>query len=105
IPLPAGLDLGELGLEEEDQLALPGLPRRQQFGYLVIAREKDREEIAEVMSGTIISTETEEPIAALAIGFKPVEPDVRRTEKGMRSGIWLNDRLHFPSLAGPARAS
>lgn len=103
IPLPAGLDLGELGAEEEAHLALPGPPREQQFGYLVIERGEGREEIAEVIARTIISTDTEEPIAALAIGFKPVEPDVRRAEKGMRSGIWLNDRLRFPSLAGPAR--
>lgn len=105
IPPPGGLEVGELRADEEAQLALHGLPREQQLGYLVTATEQARQKITEVIAMTIISTETDEPIAALAIGFEPVGPSGHSAEKGIRSGIWLNDRLHFPSLAEPAQVA
>jgi signal transduction histidine kinase len=102
---PNGPDVGELRAEEEAQLAMRGLPREPQLGYLVRRTREAREEIIEVIAMTIISTDTGEAIAALAIGFQPVEPSGQRPEKGIRSGIWLNDRLHCPTLAEPAEAA
>lgn len=105
IPPAGGLEAGELRADEEAQLALHGLPREQQLGYLVTATEQGRQKMTEVIAIAIISTETDEPIAALAIGFKLVGPSGHSAEKGIRSGIWLNDRLHFPSLAEPAQVA
>lgn len=102
---PKGPDVGELRAEEEAQLALRRLPREPQLGYLVRRTRAPRDELIEVLAMTIISTDTAEAIAALAIGFQPVEPAGQRTEKGIRSGIWLHGRLHFPSLAEPAQAA
>jgi signal transduction histidine kinase len=105
IPPLVGPDMGELRTEEEAQLVLHALPREPQLGYLVRKTSEAREEITEVIAMTIISTDTDEPIAALAIGFKPAEPGGQRAGKGIRSGIWLNGRLHFPSLAQPAQVT
>lgn len=104
IPSPNGPEVGELRAEEEAQLALRGLPREPQLGYLV-RRTIGREEVIEVMAMTIMSTDTGDAIAALAIGFEPAELSGQRPEKGIRNGIWLNDRLHFPALTGPAQTS
>ena len=101
---PGGSDAGELRAEEEAQLGLRGLPREQQLGYLLRKTGKAREEITEVIAMTIISTDTDGAIAALAIGFKPVELGGVPAEQGIRNGIWLNGRLHSPALAEPAQA-
>jgi len=42
-------------------------------------------------------------ISALVIGFKPLELENRHT--GMKSGIWVNDRLHLLSLPESAQLS
>ncbi|KAB2654349.1 MAG: HAMP domain-containing histidine kinase, partial [Verrucomicrobia bacterium] len=99
IPPTNGPDVGELRAEEEARLALHGLPREHQIGYLRHHAGQTRETIAEVIVTPIVSTETHEAIAALAIGFKPVAPAGQRGEPGIRSGIWLEGRLHLPSLA------
>ncbi|MSU63323.1 MAG: HAMP domain-containing histidine kinase [Pedosphaera sp.] len=98
-------EAGTLRAEEEAQIALPGLFREHQIGYLLKKNGEPPETLAEVIATPIISTETDEAIAALAIGFKPVEPGGLHSERGMRSGVWLNGQLHFPSLTEPARAS
>ena len=102
---PDGLDVGALRPDEEAQLGLRGLPREQQIGYILRKASGALEEMAEVIAMPIVSTDTDEAIAALAIGFKPIEPGNHRAEKGIRSGIWLSGRLHFPSLPQPAQAA
>ncbi len=103
IPPPARSDAGELRPAEEALLSLPGLPREQQVGYLMRHDGADRDAPVEVVAMPIISTETDEAIGALAIGFKPVEPGGLAATNGLRSGLWLNGRLVFPSLSGLAR--
>jgi len=102
---PAGLDMGKLRADEETQLALPRLPREPQLGYLVRKTTGGRDEVTEVITMTIISSDTDDAIAALSIGFKPIEPVGMRAEKRIRSGIWLNGRLYFPSLAETSQAA
>lgn len=101
---PSGSDAGELRPTEESRLSLPSLFRELQIGYLLRNVEADRETIVEVVTMPIISTESDEAIGALAIGFKPVGPGVLRATNGLRSGIWLNGQLVFPSLTGSAQA-
>lgn len=105
IPPPIGPDVGPLRSEEEVQLTLPSLPREHQIGYLLQKAGNAVEAVAEVVAMPIISTETEEAIAVLAIGFKPVGPGSQRAGERIRSGIWLDGRLHFPSLAEPVQAA
>jgi signal transduction histidine kinase len=89
---------GRLRPEEEAQLRLPGLPRQQQMGYLATRPESGPAVVAEVIAMTIASSETDEAIAALVIGFNPVETGRKRAEMGIKSGIWLNGRLYFAAL-------
>jgi len=93
---------GSLKPQIEAQLGLPRLPHEPQLGYVAI-QASGPEEIAEVIAMTIVSTDTGEAIAALAIGFQPAEPGAPQGAVGIKSGLWLDGRLHFPSLGDSAR--
>jgi signal transduction histidine kinase len=96
-------DVGVLRPEEEAQLALKLLPQTPQIGYLLRRDGTDEEIIDEIIALPIRSTETSEVIAALVVGFKPIEVAEKHSDKGMKSGIWLNDRLHLPGLSEAGR--
>jgi signal transduction histidine kinase len=55
------------------------------------------------MALPILSTETGEVISALVVGFKPFEVVDKGEGTGLKSGIWLNGRLHLPSLPKSAQ--
>jgi len=103
LPPPNADDVGVLGPEEESQLALKPLPKTQQVGYLLRGRGTEEETIDEIIALPITSSETSEVIAALVIGFKPLEVVEKRGPNDVRSGIWLNDWLHLPALPEDAR--
>jgi signal transduction histidine kinase len=94
---------GALQPAEEAQLTLPVVPDRQQLGYLLRKEEGAGETIDEIIAMPIISNETGAVIAAIVMGFKPVELGGKSMGRGMKSGIWLNDRLHLPTVTGPAQ--
>ena len=96
---PKTEDVGQLRRDEESQLALSTVPREQQLGYVVHKGTPDREVVTEVIAVPIISTETDDAIAALVLGFKPVDVGGKRGGKAIKSGIWVNGRLHLPSIA------
>lgn len=98
IPPPNAEDVGNLSPAEESSLALKAVPRDQQRGYLAV--KTGGETVVEIIAVPIISTETDEVISALVLGFKPAELGSRRSNEEMLSGIWLNGRLCLPSLAG-----
>jgi len=50
-----------------------------------------------------LSTETGEVISALVVGFKPFEVVDKGEGTGLKSGIWVNGRLHLPSLPKSAQ--
>ncbi len=81
IPAPPAAPAGRLSPAEEAALSLPELPRTQQVGYL--ARDGALDEI---IAAPIISTESEEVIANILLGFRPF--DVEGGNKNMRAGIW-----------------
>ena len=91
-------DVGELRPEEESQLTLKTVPRGPQLGYLVRKSGPSSGSVAEVIAVPIISTETGEAIAALVLGFKPVEVGGQRAGQRIKSGIWINGRLHLASI-------
>jgi signal transduction histidine kinase len=97
LPAPNPKDFGELN--SEAQLNLKKLPTTQQIGY--VAQDGANKRFDEVIAIPIFSTETSEVISALVVGFKPFE----LSGKGMQSGIWTNEHLHFPSLPVAEQAS
>ncbi|MES2695826.1 MAG: hypothetical protein V4773_20295, partial [Verrucomicrobiota bacterium] len=95
--------VGALTPAEQLQLWLPGLPEKPQSGYL--PREMGKEDsLAEIIAMPILSSETGTPIAAVALGFKPIELG-RNAGLSMSSGIWLNGALHGVELPAEVEAS
>jgi len=105
LPPPKGADVGALRPEEESQLALKPLPQTQQTGYLLRMSGTENELIDEIIALPITSSEINEVIATLVIGFKPVDIEEKRAGEGMKSGIWMNGWLHMPGLSESARAA
>jgi signal transduction histidine kinase len=104
LPPPNPAEVGVLRPDEAAQLALKPLPQTAQIGYLVRRGGTEEETIDEIIALPITSTETNEVIAALVIGFKPLEVVQKRGADEMKSGIWLNGWLHLPALPESARA-
>lgn len=97
-------EVGALRPEEEAALALPGAPSRAQLGFLRrTSPEGDREILDEIIAMPIVSSETGEPIAALVLGFKPLDTGARRSQAGVKSGVWLDHKITIPDLS-PAAA-
>ena len=94
---PSAKEVGELAPEEEAQLSLRTVPARQQIGYLARKIADGMETIDEVIAAPIISTETSQPIAAIVVGFKPLELGRRRLSGAIQNGIWLNGKVHLLS--------
>jgi signal transduction histidine kinase len=105
IAAPGNADIGDLRPDDEAMLALPRAPEKQQLGYLLQALPAGGETVDEVIAMPIFSSETGEGIAALALGFKPVELGTGVVARGMRSGIWLSGRLYLPELSESSRAT
>lgn len=76
--------VGALTAAEEAALTLPRAPDQPQLGYLA---QPDTGALAEVLTMPIISTETGEVIAALALGFKPFAAPA--AAPGMTRALWL----------------
>ena len=104
IPPTAGTDVGALSPAEEKQLALPSLNTKQQTGYLFCEDGQQVTTVHEILALPIISTDTGGVIAALVLGFKPVELGHNRSRNEIKSGIWWNNRLHFPMLGKKEQA-
>lgn len=104
LPPPNPEDVGPLRTDEEQQLTLKTLPQTPQIGYLLRGAGTSEETIDEIIALPITSTETNEVIAALVIGFKPLEVAQKRGAEEMKSGIWLNGWLHLPALPESARS-
>jgi signal transduction histidine kinase len=94
---PTG-DAGKLLPNEQVQLAQKGVPGTMQTGYLARQDEAGRATVDEMIAVPIRSTETNEVIAALVLGFKPVETIARGAATGMKSGILVGGRLQLPAL-------
>jgi signal transduction histidine kinase len=92
IAAPAEVDAGNLGGDEEAKLSLAKLPDTQQIGYLTHDGAMN-----EIIAAPIISTETQEVIASLVLGFKPY--DINGQNLAMKAGIWTNGQLFLPAAS------
>lgn len=97
-------DVGELRPEEEAQLTLDAVPGEQQIGYLLRRAGEGGETIDEVIAMPIVSSETDQPIAAIVVGVKSVELGRHRPDTSIKSGIWLRGQLYLPSVADSSQA-
>lgn len=105
LPPPNQNDVGVLRPEEEAHLSVKPLPQTAQIGYLLRQSGTGEEIIDEIIALPINSTETNEVISALVVGFKPIEVAEKRSGEGMKSGIWMDGALHLPALPERARAA
>ncbi|MCX6865474.1 MAG: HAMP domain-containing sensor histidine kinase [Verrucomicrobia bacterium] len=96
ITAPPDVDAGKLSTDEEAMLSLAKLPDTQQTGYL-----KRNDGMDEIIVAPIISTDTNEVIAGIVLGFKPSE--INGHSRGMKAGIWTNERLFLPDAPNEAR--
>ncbi len=98
-------NIGRLTPAEESQLSLRAVPRDLQTGYLSRQLDEAGATIDEVIAMPIVSTETGEAIAALVLGFRPIDLSSTRVDTGIMSGIWLGGRLYLSSLTESARTA
>jgi signal transduction histidine kinase len=105
LPPPSEANVGALQPQEEAQLAVKPLPSTPQTGYLFRVGAAETEPIDAILAFPIISTQTNEVIAALVMGFKPIAMEEKHPEDGMKNGIWVNGSLHMPGVSDSARAA
>src|SRR5205085_922936 len=98
LPPPNLKDVGVINTAMEAQLTLAQLPEKQQSGYLSHP-DGGRDRVDEIIAFPIFSTETGEIISALVVGFRPLEIVPKSAAAGIKSGIWVNGRLHLASLS------
>jgi signal transduction histidine kinase len=95
---PTNREAGVLPPEEESQLAQDGLPQTMQTGYLTRAGPGNDLIVEEMIAVPIRSTETSDVIAALVLGFRPVETMGHHETSGMKNGILVNGQLDLPGF-------
>ncbi len=103
LPPPNPQEVGELSPDEEARLAIKKLPDVQQTAYLAEKETAAEPAVHEVIFVPIFSSETNEIIAALVVGFRPFEFTGVHARAGMRSGIWIDGALHLALLPESAR--
>lgn len=96
--VPPPEDAGDLLPDEQEELALNRVPQTMQTGYLPRRDAAGFGGVDEIIAVPIRSTETNEVIAALVLGFKPVETNVQGGPIEMTNGILVNRRLRLPQL-------
>jgi signal transduction histidine kinase len=101
---PGTKDAGQLDPADESKLAMGSLPDKPQSGYIRRDAGGDGDIVDEVIAMPIISSENDDVIAALVLGFKPAALGGRGTDPGLAGGIWLGGRLDLPTLPDGARA-
>jgi signal transduction histidine kinase len=104
IPSRGARHVGLLSPAEERLLALPAAPEQPQTGFLMRHTPAGAEELVEIITMPIHSSETGEVIAALALGFKPTGLTAIQPGADITRGIWFDRRLHLSPEAGTAGA-
>ncbi len=100
--VPPTSEAGILTPNEQRMLSPPTVPQTIQTGYLSQSDPSGQRSVLEIIAMPIRSSETEEVIGALVLGFKPVDTSNRETDTGMKNGILVNDELQLPGFDQPA---
>ncbi len=87
----------------EAKLGMQGVSNRQEIGYLMVKSENGEETPCEIIATPIVATDTHEVIGAVVIGFPPLELTGPPGMEGLKSGIWVEGRLHLPALSPAAQ--
>ena len=103
LPPPNPTEVGELAPADEERLAMKKLPETQQTAYLAEKGTTVQPAVDEVIFVPIFSSETNEIIAALVVGFRPFELTGAHARAGMRSGILIDGALHLALLPASSR--
>jgi signal transduction histidine kinase len=90
--------VGVLTPDEQQRITLPRLSDQPQIGYVPRRASEGGVTVSEIIAMPIFSSETGEVIAALVLGFRPFEFGGRAGSTGMKSGIWLDGKLHATAL-------
>jgi len=101
-PDPAAV--GALDPADQARLALPALAESPQLGELVRTAPAPGEAVDEIIAMPIVSSETGEIIAAIVVGFRPIDLGAAVGGAGIQSGLWVGGRLEMPTLAPAERA-
>jgi hypothetical protein len=105
IPPQPSDNVGALTPELENRLTLPSVPERRQIGYLARVDARGASSLSEIMAMPILSLDTGEPIAALVLGFTPVDPpESGPAQTGIMRGILVDGSLELPGADGLARS-
>ena len=96
--VPPTKDAGELLPNEQAQLAQSSVPQTMQTGYLSRRGPMGRATVDEIIAVPIRSSDTNDVIAALVLGLKPLETATRNAAAGMKNGILVNGQLHLPAF-------
>ncbi len=78
---------------EQARLARKAVPQGIQTGYLTRHDDAGHLSVDEIIAVPIRSSETDDVIAALVLGFKPIEAIAHAPATGMRSGILIDGKL------------
>jgi signal transduction histidine kinase len=103
LPPPNPQEVGELAPDDEERLAIKKLPDTLETAYLAEKATAVQPAVNEVIFVPIFSSETNEIIAALVVGFRPFQLTGAHARAGMRSGIWIDGALHLALLPESAR--
>lgn len=95
---------GALRPDEQAQLSAGSLQRTMQTGYLARRDPAGQTVMDEMIALPIHSTETGEVIAALVLGFNPVEAKGGGPAIGMKSGVLVEGKLQLAGLDPAAEA-
>jgi signal transduction histidine kinase len=96
--------VGQLGAEQEARLALGRLPDEPQIGYLAFG-PGGIGALTMVMAMPIVASETTEPIGALVLGFRAMEPRAAGERKDIKRGFWHEGRFYAEELSDAAAAA
>jgi signal transduction histidine kinase len=94
--IPPNADSGELTPNEQRMLSTRAVPQTMEIGYLTRDETNGRRSVLEIVAMPIRSTETDEVVGALVLGFEPVDTTNRDTNTGMQNGILANGELQLP---------
>lgn len=93
LPASDAPEAGRMSPQEESGIAMKGLSREEQVTYM-LREEQGGTSAFEVIVMPIVSQETDEVISALVLGFPVAKPALNRSDRAIRSGIWLGGRFH-----------